>query len=80
MVTIANYADELGGRVRLAMEAAEVSAARLCELTGIPRSTLTGRLSGAREFSFRELALIADALDVPPSSLTPEDFSISEVA
>ena len=80
MVIIANYADDIARRVSQTMEAAGISVARLSELTGIPASTMASRLSGAREFTFRELSLIANALDVSPSSLTPSDFAAKAVA
>jgi transcriptional regulator with XRE-family HTH domain len=74
MVFVGNYMDGIARLVAEAMEG-RMSQAELAEATGIPQSTLQGRLTGAREFTFRELALIAAALEVPPSSLIPEEFT-----
>lgn len=46
-----------------------VAVVWLCGKTGIPRSTLTRRLSGHSSFTLNELQRIADALRVPVAEL-----------
>ncbi|MBG6083281.1 helix-turn-helix domain-containing protein [Zhihengliuella flava] len=42
--------------------------------TGIPYPTLNRKLAAKTEFSFRELLLLAEALNVEPSTFTPPAF------
>jgi predicted transcriptional regulator len=46
-----------------------VTVVWLCEETGIPRSTLSRRLSSRSSFTLNELQRIAEALRVPVSDL-----------
>ena len=56
----------VAGRVREAMEAANVSQRALAEHAGIAGVTLTRRLMGRTSFTAEELIAIAMHLDVDP--------------
>lgn len=58
-------------RVSAAIEAAGQTHLAVAEQTGIPRTTLLRRLSGAAPFTITELERVADLLDVPVHSLIP---------
>ncbi|MGC0144424.1 helix-turn-helix domain-containing protein [Pseudactinotalea sp. Z1732] len=53
---------------------------RIAEVTGIPYSTLSRKLLGRSEFTFTEIALVADALGVSPASLIPDAFTLKASA
>jgi lambda repressor-like predicted transcriptional regulator len=74
MVDTFAYAGDITRRVRAAIKTTGMTVPALARVTGIPELTLRSRLTGAREFGFSEIALIARALDVLPSELTPDDF------
>ena len=57
-----------------ALEQAERSASWVAEKAGIAPSTLRRKLKGTRDFTTGELAQIAAALGVRPSSLLPAEF------
>lgn len=52
----------------------------LSEKTGIPYSTLDRRLKGQKDFTFTDLANIANVLGVSPSVFTPSVFARTETA
>lgn len=68
---------EVAGKVLIALTAAERSKKWLSLKTGIPYSTLDRKLRAQVEFNFGELAEIALALDVAPSTFTPSAFARS---
>lgn len=51
------------------MTRAGISQNRLAEITGIPRATLARRLNGSTPLTIDELGAIADALDIPVTTL-----------
>lgn len=55
----------VAGRVLAAMEAQGATRLGISESTGIPRTTLLRRLSGASPFTIAELEAIAKCLGVP---------------
>lgn len=58
-------------RVSEAIKEHGVTVVWLCERTGIPRSTLNRRLTGAAAFDMNELDRIASALRISTASLLP---------
>jgi len=59
----------LARTVRDALATAGISQSRLAELTGIPQSTISRKLSGLGNFTIPELHLIAFQLGMPMSDL-----------
>lgn len=59
-------------RVVAAMESKGATRLGISEATGIPRTTLLRRLSGASSFTVAELDAIARALEVPVRDLIGE--------
>jgi lambda repressor-like predicted transcriptional regulator len=57
-----------------ALERAERSVSWVAEKAGMAPSTLRRKLRGTRDFTTGEVASIADALGVSPSSLLPPEF------
>lgn len=53
------------------MERSELSALELADRSGIPFTRLARKLVGGSDFTFGELYLIAEALQVTPSALVP---------
>lgn len=47
------------------------SVAWLARETGMPNSTLRGKMRGRSAFTVTDLAGIAHALDIPPAALVP---------
>lgn len=64
------YAETVAERVSQAIEVAGQSQKSIALVTGIPRTTLARRLSGASPFTVAELAAIALALEVDVSTFT----------
>lgn len=69
-------AEEVARYVSQAIVTKGLTKQHIAEVTGIPYSTLSRKLLGRTEFTFTELALVADALNVSPSSLIPSAFAL----
>ena len=65
--------------VNAAIEKSGRYKTELSEETGIPYATLNRKLAGKGEFRLSELLLLAEALEVHPSTFTPHAFA-KEVA
>lgn len=73
-------AEEVARNVSQAIVTKGRTKLHIAEVTGIPYSTLSRKLLGRSEFTFTELALVAEALDVSPSSLIPQTFALKASA
>lgn len=71
---------ETAGLVQAALDAAGRTPLAASEHTGIPRTTLLRRLTGASPFTVAELERIALLLDVPVHSLIPSTDSPGNAA
>lgn len=67
--------DTVAGRVKAAMSTANQSIKGTAEAAGIPLTTYRRKLAGHTDFTVAELARIADALNVAPSTLLPAEFA-----
>lgn len=74
-MTTADVRREVASAVLLELNRADRTKRWLSQRAGIPYSTLDRKLNGHVDFTFTELAEIARALDVPPSTLTPRLFA-----
>lgn len=61
--------------VRMAMARRQVRPGEIAKLLNCSRTTLWRRLDGKAPFDVEQLGLIAKRLDVPASTLLPEDAS-----
>ena len=75
MVDTFTYAGDIAKRIAKCISDSALSVPQLSGQTGIPEATLRSRLSGAREFTFTEIALLANALGVKPTNLLPKELS-----
>ena len=73
-------AEEVARNVSQAIVTKGLTKQRVAEVTGIPYSTLSRKLLGRSEFTFTELAVVAEALNVSPSSLIPDAFTLKASA
>lgn len=64
------YPSRVAEAVREAITSSGVTIVWLCDITGIPRTTLVRRLGGHAPFSVAELDAIASALRVPVTTFT----------
>jgi len=64
---------EVARRVNAAIERGGHTVLGVAQATGIARSTLLRRLSGSSPLSVKELALIAQAIDVDVRTFIPRD-------
>lgn len=62
-------------RVKAALQDAERPASWVAAKADMSASTFRRKLQGSGEFTVSELARIARALNVAPSSLLPQEFS-----
>lgn len=67
------YSSRVTAAVRAAYDANGISLNALATQTGIPRNSLRRRLDGHQEFTVGQVALIAEALNVPVQSLASPD-------
>ncbi|MGU3423999.1 helix-turn-helix domain-containing protein [Microbacterium paraoxydans] len=77
---INSVASEVGSVVDSAIKAAGRTKVSVSEESGIPYPTLNRKVAGKSEFSFTELLLIAECLDVSPSIFVPSPFAPLAVA
>lgn len=77
---INSVASEVGSIVDSAIKSAGRTKVSVSDESGIPYPTLNRKVAGKSEFSFTELLLIAECLDVPPSMFVPSPFTRMAVA
>lgn len=70
---VATTDQEIGGRVRSLLEAHRVPQHELAKRVGIDPSALSRAIAGERTFKAREVALIAECLNVPTSLLLDDE-------
>jgi transcriptional regulator with XRE-family HTH domain len=61
--------------VRVAMARRQIGPGEIASVLGCSRTTLWRRLDGQAPFDVEQLALIAARLDVPLSTLVPEEVA-----
>lgn len=71
-ITRIGYTTAVASVVTDRIDAAGKSHLRISEETGIPRTTLARRLSGASPFTVAELSALAAALGTTPSALVAD--------
>lgn len=77
---INSVASEVGSIVESAIKSAGRTKVSVSEETGIPYPTLNRKVAGKSEFSFTELLLIAECLQVSPAEFVPSQFARMAVA
>lgn len=77
---INSVASEVGSVVESAIKTAGRTKVSVSDETGIPYPTLNRKCAGKSEFSFTDLLLIAECLDVSPSLFVPSRFAPMAVA
>lgn len=65
----------IANRITTTLAANEMSLLALSEETGIAYPTLRRSIKAGRSLSIQEIAKIADALQVPPSTFMPATFA-----
>lgn len=66
-----NFNDRVAGEVRAAAARRRMSGTQLARLIGVSQVAMSRRLNGRMAFRVDELAILAEALDVPISDLLP---------
>lgn len=69
---------QVADKVRQAINDKDQSISSTAELTGISYTQLHRKLNGLYEFTMTELGLLADALEVHPAELMPDEFAQEE--
>ncbi|MFJ2502583.1 helix-turn-helix domain-containing protein [Microbacterium sp. NPDC087592] len=67
-------ASEVGSAVDAAIKTAGRTKVSVSDESGIPYPTLNRKVAGKSEFSFTELLLIAECLEVSPATFVPSAF------
>lgn len=73
-------ASEVGSAVDAAIKTAGRTKVSVSDESGIPYPTLNRKVAGKSEFSFTELLLIAECLEVSPAAFVPSAFAPMAVA
>ncbi|MFE0473234.1 helix-turn-helix domain-containing protein [Streptomyces sp. NPDC058947] len=76
--TIERFYLAVGLRVREARTAARMTQAQLAEGLGLTRSSVANVEAGRQRTPLHVFAMIAEALDVDPSKLLPQDLATPE--
>ncbi len=73
------FYQEFGKRVKAARQAAKVSQEKLADAVGLNRTSITNIESGRQHIPLHSLFLLAEALNVHPTKLLPDQIHSMEI-